>query len=251
MAVGRLVGKNALITGAGRGLGRAIALAFAAEGANLALSYNASAEGAQEVVRQAEALGVRALAVRADLAEGSQVALLAATTLEAFGRVDVLVNNAGRFSARPLQETSDELWERLLAINLTAPFRCARALAPAMLEAGGGTIINLASGGGLHPRPGYATSPAYAASKAGLIMLTKKLALELAPSIRVNCIAPGVFDSKPDPMAEGLRQRFVAATPLGRVGEPPEIGAVAVFLASDEAAFMTGQVLTVDGGILM
>jgi 3-oxoacyl-[acyl-carrier protein] reductase len=248
---GRLAGKNALITGAGRGLGRAIALAFAAEGANLALSYNASAEGAQETVRRAEALGVRALAVRADLTERSQIALLAATTLEAFGRLDVLVNNAGQFSAKPLQETSDELWERLLAINLTAPFRCARALAPAMLEAGGGTIINLASGGGLHPWPGYATSPAYAASKAGLIMLTKKLALELAPSIRVNCIAPGVIDSKPDPMPEALRQRFAAATPLGRVGAPREIAAVAVFLASDESTFMTGQVLTVDGGILM
>jgi NAD(P)-dependent dehydrogenase (short-subunit alcohol dehydrogenase family) len=247
----RLAGKSALITGAGRGLGRAIALAFAAEGANVALSFATSADGAQSAAREAERLGVRALAVRADLADPAQISELAAAALEAFGRLDVLVNNAGLFSAKPFLETSDELWERLLTVNLSAPFRCARALVPAMLAAGGGVIINLASGGGQHPRPGYATSPAYAASKAGLIMLSKKLALELAPTIRVNCIAPGIVDSKLRPMSAAVRQKFAALTPLGRVGEPRNVADAAIFLASDESEFITGQVLNVDGGILM
>src|SRR6478672_36991 len=168
----RLVGKNALITGGGRGLGRSIALAFAAEGASLALSFEASEAGARATVREAERLGARALALRADLADRAQIEALATATLEVFGRLDILLNTAALFSPRPFLETSDELWERLLAINLTAPFRCARAFVPAMLAAGGGVILNLASGGGQHPRPGYDTSPAYAASKAGLIMLS-------------------------------------------------------------------------------
>jgi 3-oxoacyl-[acyl-carrier protein] reductase len=247
----RLAGKTALITGGGRGLGQAIALAFADQGANVALSFKSSASGAQHTVREAERLGVRALAVRTDLADRSQIAELAATALESFGRLDVLVNNAGLFSAAPFLETTDELWERLLSINLSAPFRCAKAVVPTMLAAGGGAIINVASGGGQHPRPGYETSPAYAASKAGLILLSKKLALELAPTIRVNCLAPGVIDSKPRPMSAEAKQRFAALTPLGRVGQPRDIAGAAVFLASDEAAFITGQVLNVDGGILM
>jgi 3-oxoacyl-[acyl-carrier protein] reductase len=247
----RLAGKNALITGAGRGVGRAIALAFAAEGANVALSFNKSAAGAADTVRQAEALGVRALALRADLGKSSEVTGLAAAALETLGSLDVLVNNAGLFSAASLLDTSQELWERLLAVNLSAPFRCAQAVAPVMLAGGGGTIINLASGGGQRPRPGYDTSPAYASSKAALIMLSKKLALELAPSVRVNCIAPGVIDSKPKPMSSAARQRFAVLTPLGRLGEPRDIANAAVFLASSEAAFITGQVLNVDGGILL
>jgi 3-oxoacyl-[acyl-carrier protein] reductase len=245
----RLAGKNALVTGAGRGLGRAIALAFAAEGANVALSYEASKAGAESVAREAERLGVRALAVRADLARREDVTALVSTALEVFGGLDVLVNNAGLFSARPLLETDDELWDRLLAVNLTAPFLCSRAVAPAML-AGGGTIIMLASGGGQHPRPGYDTSPGYAASKGGLIMLARRLALELAPSIRVNCLAPGVIDSKPRPMSDAARARFAAAAPLRRVGDVGDIADAAVFLASDESDFITGQVLNVDGGLL-
>jgi 3-oxoacyl-[acyl-carrier protein] reductase len=247
----QLVGKRVLVTGGGRGLGRAIALAYASEGACVAVSFNASSRGARETVQEAERFGTRALAVEADLTDAAQISDMTAKVLKAFDGLDVLVNNAGLFSAAPLLETTDELWERLLALNLGAPFRCARAVVPAMLAADGGAIINLASGGGQHPRPGYDTSPAYAASKAGLIMLSKRLAVELAPSIRVNCIAPGVIDSKPKPMSVAARQRFADSTPLRRVGQPSDIAEAAVFLASDQAAFITGQVLNVDGGMLM
>ena len=247
----RLLGKKILITGGGRGLGRAIALACAAEGASIALSYAASVAGVRATVREIEQLGSTALALRADLAERDQTAALASQALAALGQIDVLVNNAGAFSAAPLLKTDPATWDRLLAVNLTAPFLLSQALAPAMLAAGGGVMLNLASGGGQHPRPGYDTSPAYAASKAGLIMLSKKLALELAPSIRVNCLAPGVIDSKPTPLPAAVRERFAALTPLRRVGTPAQVAAAAVFLASDESSFITGQVLNVDGGILM
>ena len=247
----RLVGKRALITGGARGLGRAIALAFAVEGADVAISYHRSEEMGREVVADAERRGVGAAALAADLADRSQITALAEKAVAALGGIDVLVNNAGLFSAKPFGETDPDLWDRMLAVNLTAPFLLAREIVPDMLAAGGGVIVNLASGGGQHPHPGYSTSPAYAASKAGLIMLTKKLALELAPTIRVNCIAPGVVDSKPRPMSEAARERFAAVAPLARMGSPEEIAAAAVFLASEEASFITGQVLNVDGGILM
>jgi 3-oxoacyl-[acyl-carrier protein] reductase len=245
----RLRGKRCLITGGGRGLGRAIALAFAAEGASLVVSYAQSVDGARETVRAAEARGVRAVALPADLRQKAQAAGLVGAATAALGGLDILVNNAAIFSQKPLLETDDALWDEILAINLTAPFVCARAAAPTLL-AGGGAIINLASGGGLHPRPGYEVSPAYAAAKAGLIMLSRRLALELGPAVRVNCIAPGVIDSKPRPMPRPLRDRFAAATPLGRVGEPSNVADAAVFLASEESAFVTGQVLSVDGGLL-
>jgi 3-oxoacyl-[acyl-carrier protein] reductase len=246
----RLLGKKILITGGGRGLGRAIALACAAEGASVALSYAASAAGARATVREIEQLGSTALALHADLTERDQIAALASQALAQLGRIDVLINNAGEFSAAPLLKTDPATWDRLLAVNLTAPFLLSQALAPAMLAAGG-VMLNLASGGGQHPRPGYDPSPAYAASKAGLIMLSKKLALELAPSIRVNCLAPGVIDSKPTPLSAEVRERFVALTPLRQVGTPAHVAAAAVFLASDESSFITGQVLNVDGGILI
>jgi 3-oxoacyl-[acyl-carrier protein] reductase len=247
----KLKERVALVTGAGRGIGREIALALAREGAHLAVNYAHSAAGAQTAVEEARALGVRAIAIPADVRRAAQVEAMVQQAVDELGRLDILVNNAALFSAKPLFEVSEALWDEILSVNLTGVFLCAQAAARVMLEQGAGAIVNIASGGGLDPYPGYRTSAPYAASKAGVIMLTRVLARELAPRVRVNGVAPGIVDSRARPMPESVRETFSARTPLGRVGEPADIAAVVVFLASDDSRFVTGQTLSVDGGLLM
>lgn len=247
----RFTGAAALVTGAGRGIGRAIAVALAREGADVALNYQVSRTGAEEAADEIRALGRRAITIAADVSRGDQVAAMVERVAGEFGRLDLLVNNAAVFSPLSLLDVTEELWDRILATNLKGTFLCAQAAARQMLPQGGGVIVNLASGGGLSPFPGYETSVAYAASKAGVIMLTRRLALELAPTIRVNAVAPGMIDSKPEAMSDEFRQRFAAKTPLRRIGDPDEIAQAVLFLASSDAAFITGQILNVDGGILM
>jgi 3-oxoacyl-[acyl-carrier protein] reductase len=247
----RLAGKCALVTGAGRGIGRAIALALAQEGADVVLNYQASRDGAEAAANEVRAAGRRAITVQADVGNRQQVEAMVQRTLQEFGRIDLLVNNAAMFSPKPLMEVTEELWDRIVDTNLKGTFLCSQAVAKGMLAQGGGVMVNLASGGGLDPYPGYDTSVAYASSKAGVIMLTKRLALELAPTIRVNAVAPGMIDSKPEAMTDDFRRRFAEKTPLRRIGEPEEIARAVLFLASDDAAFITGQILNVDGGILM
>ncbi len=246
----RFAGKVALVTGSGRGLGRAIAKALAQEGASLVLNYRKSDGGAREAAAETATYGGRAIVVRADVSRASEVRILFAEAERAFGRLDILVNNAGVFSHAPVAEVTEALWDEVLDTNLKGTFLCAQAAARLMTAQQAGVIVNLASGGGLSPRPGYDTSAPYAASKAGVIMLTRRLALELAPAIRVNAVAPGIIESRPD-WTEESRKRLGAAALLGRIGSPDAIANAVVFLASEDAASITGHTLVVDGGIVL
>ena len=251
MEGGRFSGKRVLITGAGRGIGRAIALAFAREGAAVALNYHRAREGAERAAAEARNLGVPALAVEADISKSFEVDTMIRRVEQELGPIDILINNAAIFSSVSLFEVTEELWDRIQGINLKGTFLCSQAVARLMVQRGGGVIVNLASGGGLSADPGYNVSVAYTSSKAGVIMLTKRLALELAPLVRVNAVAPGMIDSKPDEMSDAFRERYAAATPLRRIGEPDEIAVAVLFLASDDASFITGQTLNVDGGVIL
>lgn len=246
----RLSGRVVLVTGAGRGLGRAIAKALAQDGARLAISYRQSAQGAQEAAAEAARFGGRAITVRADVASASDVHAMFDQVHSAFGRLDILVNNAGVFLRADVLDITEAQWDQVLDTNLKGTFLCAQAAARVMAAQQSGVIVNLASGGGLSPRPGYETSVPYAASKAGVVMLTRRLALELAPQIRVNAVAPGIIESRPG-WTEAARRRLGAATLLGRVGTPETIANAVAFLVSDDAASITGHILNVDGGAVL
>jgi 3-oxoacyl-[acyl-carrier protein] reductase len=245
--VRQFAGKVALVTGAGRGIGRAITKALAQEGASLVLHYHESAAGAAEAAKDAARFGAGTLQVRADISQAAQVQSMFEEILRRFPRLDILVNNAGVFSQEPLLDVTEAHWDHVLGVNLKGTFLCAQAGARLMVAQQSGVIVNLASGGGLSPRPGYETSVAYAASKAGVIMFTRRLALELAPHVRVNAVAPGIIESRPG-WREDVRKRLGAQSLLGRVGSPEAVANAVVFLASDAAASITGHTLVVDGG---
>ena len=244
-----MTGKTALVTGAGSGIGRAIARRFDAEGARVAVC---DLDGARaEAV--AEELSGNGLGFAADVTDADAVQAMVARTVEAFGRLDVVVSNAGiAQSAKPLVETSLEEWERIIAVNLTALFLVARAAVPVMRAQHGGVIVVTASIAAVRPRPGIA---AYVASKAGAIGLTRALALELAPDgIRVNAISPVAVRT---PMLkefgfgedeQATIERVEQTIPIGRIIEPEDVAAAAVYLASDDARCVTGITLNVDGG---
>lgn len=241
----------AIITGAARGIGRAIALALARNGCHIVLHYNASAQDAAEACSLMESLGVRVTPVQADLQQTAAAQEIVAAALEAFGTIDVLVNNAGVFSAKPTMEITPTDWQRVHAINLQSPFLLCQAAARIMLEWQSGVILNIASGGGLSPHPAYETGAHYATAKAALVMLTKRLAQEWAPAIRVNCIAPGIIDSGKTALPENWKRKIMPHIPLDRIGSVEDIAEAAVFLCSDQSAYVTGQVINVDGGVLM
>jgi len=250
-AIFRLDGKSALVTGGARGLGRAIALALADAGADVWISYRASEAAAREVIAAIEARSRRSAAISADVSDEAQVAHLVDTVLEAAGRIDILVNNAGILNEVPLTEMSTAVWDETIATNLRSAFLCTRAVLPAMLAQGEGSIINIASQLGIK---GGANCAHYAAAKGGILAFTKSVAREVGgQGIRVNAIAPGPLVS---PMTDALATpEWVAAKlssqVLPRLGNVDEVAATAVFLASDAATLYLGQTLSPNGGGVM
>jgi 3-oxoacyl-[acyl-carrier protein] reductase len=245
---GRLADKVAIVTGAGRGIGRAIALRYAAEGARVVVNYVAREDAARDVVAAIEASGGQAIAVGADVSKKAAVDALIGAALDTWDRVDILVNNAGIHVAKGVLETDEDDWDRTIAINLKGAYLCSKAVAPIMIRQQGGRIVNISSNSGLY-HPSSMRFTEYVVSKAGMNGLTKAMALALGPYVTVNAICPGWI--RTDMMEEidpEVHQAILEETALQRWGTPEDIAASAVFLASSEADFITGELLIVAGG---
>lgn len=261
----RFEGRNAIVTGATSGIGESIARRFASEGAMVAIVGRRNEKG-EEVARSIEAHGGKAFFVRADVRDSKSVAEMTSVCLDKFGgSVSILVNNAGVSMGNAMMEyVSEDDWDAVMDTNAKGTFLCSKEVIPAMIKNGGGSIVNVSSGGGLR---GYIGGTAYSASKAAVIMLTKVLAMEHGKEkIRANCICPGsvhseMFDGgiknfekkmaeqgKPSPSASQIVENIVRGIPLGRIGEPEEVANLALFLSSDEASFISGSVALIDGG---
>jgi 3-oxoacyl-[acyl-carrier protein] reductase len=240
--------KVVLVTGSSRGIGRATALKFAEEGAKVIINYlNSEEVKAEEVVEEIKKIGSDALAIRCDVSLEKEVKDMVEKAIKKFGRIDVLVNNAGIVYDVPLFEKTVEQWRETLNVNLIGVFLCSKYVSKKMLEQGSGNIVNISSTNGINcPSP---ESADYDASKSGVISLTKNLAEELAPNIRVNSVAPGWVDTE---MNKDLPKDFVkkekGKTFLKRFARPEEISSVVLFLASEDSSFMTGSTMVVDGG---
>jgi 3-oxoacyl-[acyl-carrier protein] reductase len=246
-----LAGRTALVTGGSRGIGRACCLGLARAGARVAVNYRVETPAADGVVRAIEEAGGEAFSISADVARREEAEMLIEETVDRFGRLDVLVNNAGIWRGAPVEEISDAEWREMLGVNLDGVFHTVRAVVPHMKRAASGRIINVSSTAGQRGEAGHAH---YAASKGAIIALTKSLAGELAGNgILTNCVAPGWVDT--DMSAEALGgeggQAVLEAIPLGRVGTPEEIAGAVIFLASDLAGFVNGEILNVNGGAVL
>jgi 3-oxoacyl-[acyl-carrier protein] reductase len=247
----RLSGKVALVTGAQQGIGRAIAVALARDGADVGVNFLDDAEAAERVVDEIRGLGPRALAVQADVAQAASVEAMVAAVVDALGPPEVLVNNAGVFPRASFLELQEREWDHVLGVNLKGSFLCAQAGARALVAAGRpGAIVNISSSA----VRGDARGVHYSASKAGVVGLTRAMALALAPHrIRVNAIAPGLTDTQQPRYGNTEEQLADRAReiPLGRMAQPEEIARVAVFLATSEACWITGELIHVNGGFYM
>ncbi|HET6928709.1 MAG TPA: SDR family NAD(P)-dependent oxidoreductase [Candidatus Acidoferrum sp.] len=249
----RLAGKSAVITGGGTGIGQAIALAFAREGARVAVAGRRKAK-LEETLRLLQEAGCTGLALECDVTKAADTERAVKSAEAAFGKVDVLVNNAGALSVSTVESIAEDDWDRVMATNVKGPYLMSRAALPAMRRAGGGSIINVGSVLGI---VAIRDRAAYCASKGAVSMLTRAMALDHAgDNIRVNCLCPSIVESD---MTRNLfaeteagrqaRESRLASIPLGRFGKPADIAGLAVFLASEESSWMTGTVIPVDGGV--
>jgi len=245
-----LDGRTAIITGSARGLGKAIALKMAKMGANIVLNDIATSDSLDATAAEFKEAGYNVAVTRGDVRNSEDVKAMVAAAVEAFGRVDILVNNAGITKDKPMAMMSEEDWDMVLDINLKGAFLCTKFAAKQMIKQKYGRIINMASVAGRYGNQGQAN---YSASKAGLIGLTKTTAKEFASrGITCNAVAPGMIQSKmTDVLPEEVKKKYLENIPLGRFGTPEDVAGVIAFLASDDASYVTAQVIDIDGGLVM
>ncbi|MER2088101.1 MAG: 3-oxoacyl-[acyl-carrier-protein] reductase [Sporosarcina sp.] len=248
--MGRFEGKSAIVTGASRGIGREIALLLGKEGARVAVNYSGSKDKADEVVSLITESGGEAFAIQADVSNAESVKNMVDKTLEAFGRIDILVNNAGITRDNLLMRMKEDEWDDVVNINLKGVFLCTKGVTRQMMRQREGRIVNVASIVGVSGNPGQAN---YVAAKAGVIGFTKTAAKELASrNINVNAVAPGfITTDMTDALSEEVKGQMLSGIPLGKLGSPEDVARTVLFLLSEDAAYITGQTIHVDGGMVM
>lgn len=246
----RFEGKSAIVTGASRGIGREIALQLAKEGARIAVNYSGSKDKADEVVQQIKDAGGEAFAIQADVSNSNSVKKMVDMTIEVFGSVDILVNNAGITRDNLLVRMKEDEWDDVININLKGVFLCTKGVTRQMMRQRAGKIVNVASIVGISGNAGQAN---YVAAKAGVIGFTKTTAQELAArNINVNAVAPGfITTDMTDTLNEDMKNQMLANIPLGKLGSPEDVAKTVMFLLSEDAAYITGQTIHVDGGMVM